>query len=142
MKAQGLARLGRDVEIRYTSSGEPVATVALAFTYGRKGEDGKRPTQWVDAALWGKRAESLAPFLVKGIQVVAYLDDVHVQTFTKQDGTQAHKLAARVADLELVAGQAERGSAPAPAPRAAAPRPAPAPAGGSGFDDMDDDIPF
>ncbi len=144
MKAQGLARLGRDAEVRFTQAGEPVATLALAFTFGKKGADGNRPTQWVDASLWGKRAESLAPYLVKGGQVVAYLDDVHVQTFTKQDGTQGHKLAARVADLELIGGRSE-GAAPAPAPRAAAPRPAPAPApaaGGSGFDDMDDDIPF
>lgn len=143
MKAQGLARLGRDVEIRYTQSGEPVATLALAFTFGKKGPDGKRPTQWVDASLWGKRVEALAPYLVKGMQLVAYIDDVHVQTYTRQDGTQGHKMAARVSDLELVAGQSQ-GDEPAqqraPAPRPA-PRPAPAPAS-SGFDDMDDDIPF
>ena len=51
MKAFGLARLGRDAEIRTTSNGEQVATLALAFSYGRKGSDGKRPTQWVDGAL-------------------------------------------------------------------------------------------
>lgn len=144
MKAQGLARLGRDAEIRFTQSGEPVATLALAFTFGKKGADGYRPTQWVDAALWGKRAESLAPFLLKGMQVVVYLDDVHVQMFDKKDGTQGVKLAARLSDLELIAGQ-DQGNAPAQQPRAAAPRPAPRPApapAGSGFDDMDDDIPF
>ena len=62
----GLARLGRDAEIRTTSQGDSVATLALAFSYGRKGSDGNRPTQWVDAALWGKRAEALAPYLTKG----------------------------------------------------------------------------
>jgi single-strand DNA-binding protein len=40
-----------------------VANVSLAFTYGKKGDDGKRPTQWVDASLWGQRAESLAPYI-------------------------------------------------------------------------------
>lgn len=134
MKAQGLARIGRDVDLRYTTSGEAVANISLAFTYGKKGQDGKRPTQWVEATLWGKRAESLSPYLQKGQQVVAYLEDVCIQTFTKQDGTQGIKMAARVGDLELIAGQAEKEqNKPAPKPQQST---------GSGFDDMDDDIPF
>ena len=60
MKAFGLARIGRDVELRTTQSGETVAGLSLAFSFGKKGADGKRPTQWVDASLWGKRAEALA----------------------------------------------------------------------------------
>lgn len=135
----GLARLGRDAEIRTTSQGESVATLALAFSYGRKGSDGKRPTQWVDAALWGKRAEALAPYLLKGGLVSVSLEDVHIETFDGKNGP-GHKLAARVVDVEL-AGGGER--ATAPAPRAApAPRPAPAPSGGHGFEEMGDDIPF
>ena len=137
MKAQGLARIGRDVELRYTNSGEAVANISLAFTYGKKGQDGKRPTQWVEASLWGKRAESLSPYLQKGQQVVAYLEDVCIQTFTKQDGTQGVKMAARVGDLELIAGQ-QADQEPKPQPQK---RPAPQTTG-SGFDDMDDDIPF
>jgi single-strand DNA-binding protein len=138
MKANGLARIGRDVELRHTPNGEAVANLSLAFTYGKRGADGKRPTQWVEAALWGKRAESLAPYLLKGQQVVAYLEDVSVQTFRKQDGTDGVKLAARVGDLELIAGQGEaQQQAPAPT-RALAPRPA-AP---SGFDDFSDEPPF
>ena len=140
MKAFGLARLGRDAEIRTTSQGESVATIALAFSYGRKGSDGNRPTQWVDAALWGKRAEALAPYLVKGGLVSVSLEDVHIETFTSQKG-DGHKLAGRVIDVEL-AGGGERTAAPAPR-QAPAPRPAPATAPmGSGFDDLDSDIPF
>ena len=138
MKANGLARIGRDVELRHTPNGEAVANLSLAFTYGKRDSDGKRPTQWVEAALWGKRAESLAPHLLKGQQVVAYLEDVSIQTFRKQDGTDGVKLAARVGDLELIAGQGEA-QQQAPAPTRA---PAPRPAAPSGFDDMDDDIPF
>ena len=41
MKAFGLARIGRDAEIRHTAGGDAVASLSLAFTYGRKGEDGK-----------------------------------------------------------------------------------------------------
>ena len=137
MKAFGLARLGGDAEIRTTSNGEQVATLALAFSYGRKGSDGKRPTQWVDGALWGKRAEALAPYLLKGGLVSVSLEDVHVETFEGKNGP-GHKLAARVVDVEL-AGGGERTAAPAPAPR---PAPRPPASASSGFDDMDSDIPF
>lgn len=137
MKAQGLARLGKDAEIRYLPNGDAVASIAMAFSYGKKDESGKRPTQWVDAALWGKRAESLAQYLTKGTQVVAYLEDVRIETYEGKNG-QGSKLVARVADLELIAGSAQQ-PAKAPAP---APKPAPKPSTGSGFDDMDDSIPF
>ncbi len=139
MKAFGLARLGRDAELRTTSQGESVATLALAFSYGRKGSDGNRPTQWVDAALWGKRAEALAPYLTKGGLVSVSLEDVHIETFDGKNGP-GHKLAARVVDVEL-ASPKQAGSAPAQQPRPA-PRPAPAPSAGSGFEDMTDDVPF
>ena len=137
MKANGLARIGKDAEVRYTPGGAAVANVSLAFTYGKKGDDGKRPTQWVDASLWGQRVESLAPYLTKGKQIVAYLEDVHIQTYTKGDGTQASKIAARIADLEFVTGGEQAESQPKPQPK-----PQAAPAQDSGFDDMDGDIPF
>ena len=73
MRANGLARIGKDAEVRYSPNGDAIANLSLAFTYGKKGTDGKRPTQWVDATLWGKRAESLAPYLKKGGQIVVYL---------------------------------------------------------------------
>jgi single-strand DNA-binding protein len=138
MKANGLARIGKDAEVRYTPGGTAVANVSLAFTYGKKGDDGKRPTQWVDASLWGQRAESLAPYIKKGGQIVAYLEDVSIQTFTKGVGTQATKMVARLVDLEFVSGGEQASSQPKPQPR---PQAAPQ-SQGSGFDDMEDDIPF
>ena len=138
MKANGLARIGRDAEIRYTPGGAAVANVSLAFTYGKKGDDGKRPTQWVDASLWGQRAESLAPYIKKGGQIVAYLEDVSIQTYVKGDGTQATKMVARLVDLEFVSGGEQASSQPKPQPR---PQAAPQ-SQGSGFDDFDSDIPF
>lgn len=143
-KMFGLARLGRDAEIRTTSQGESVATLALAFSYGRKGSDGKRPTQWVDGALWGKRAEALAPYLLKGGLVSVLLEDVHIETYQGKNG-EASKLVGRVVDVEL-AGGGERTASPAPAP-APAPRaaqraaPVAAPSFAADFDDGGD-VPF
>jgi single-strand DNA-binding protein len=156
MKHIGMARIGRDSELRYLADGTPVLNVALAVNYGRKGEDGNRPTQWIKAAMFGQRAETLAPFMVKGSAHCFTLSDVHIETYDKSDGSgQGFKLAARVDDVEL--GPRQDGAAPAPQQRTAAPAPrpqqgydaprqrppAPPPAqSSSGLDDMDQDIPF
>lgn len=132
----GIARIGRDAELRQMAQGEAVASLSLAFAYGRKGQDGKQPVSWVDGALWGKRAESLAQHLVKGTSVMVTLNDVHIESFTKQDGTVASKLVGRVADIEFAGAPAARPVAPPPPP------PPPKPAAPSGFEDMDSDIPF
>lgn len=137
----GLFTLGRDAELRSTSQGEQVATLALAYNYGRKGADGKQPTQWVKAALWGERAGKLTDHMTKGRQFYMQVEDLHVATFKKSDGTEGVSLEGRVGQVEFVragAPAAEPPPPPRPSPRPA-PRPAPAV---SGFEDMDDDIPF
>lgn len=161
-KTSGLFRVGRDAELRQTPSGQPVANVSLAFNFGRKGEDGNRPTQWIDAAIFGQRAEVLAPMLTKGSQHVFHLSDLHIETYEGRNGT-GHKLVAFVDDVELTDRRRDDQGQQAQAPRQAAQQQAQRPAqngyqgarggssprqqqapqrGGSGFDDMDDDIPF
>lgn len=142
----GVARVGRDAEVRYVPSGEAVVNLSLAFSYGKRDADGKRPTTWVEASLWGKRAETLAPYLVKGQQVWVTIQDLRIETFTKSDGSQGNKLAGRLAEVEFVGGKPANGETSQAAPRSA-PTPTPAQAAkpaatGTGFDDMDDDIPF
>jgi single-strand DNA-binding protein len=148
-----VGRLGRDAEIRYTPGGDAVCNLALACEYGRKGTDGKKPTQWIDATLWGKQAEALAPYLLKGQQLHFTIDDAHVETFPKSDGTQGIKLTGRVIVIKF-AGSPPQQDQPAPqqqsrpANQQARPqqqsRPAPqqSPQPAADFDSFDDDIPF
>lgn len=155
MKLIGLIRLGRDAEIRYTGDGTPVATLAGAWNYGRKGDDGNRPTQWADLALWGERAEKLSEWLLKGQQLMIVADDVHIQTFERRDGGSGAKLVGRIESIEFAGSksdQAGQQQAPAQQRQAAPAQPQAAPTqqrqapalktSGTGFDDMDDDIPF
>lgn len=130
----GFMRLGRDAEVRQTPGGDSVANLALAYELSKKGTNGKRPTVWVDAALWGKRAETLAPYLLKGTPLVVTIQDPMIRTFKKKDGTEGYTLAGQVIDITFA------GSAPEPKPD---PKPTPKPASSSaagGF--VDDDIPF
>lgn len=142
MTAHG--RLGRDVELRRTPGGDAVAELALACNYGRKGDDGRKPTQWVRATLWGKQAEALAPYLTKGKGLVLVLDDVNVREYQSKSGT-GHSLEGRVIGLEFTGAGSSEAEAPAarPAPTRPAPARSPAPQRpATGFDDMNDDIPF
>jgi single-strand DNA-binding protein len=100
MQMTGLARLGRDVEVRFTPNGDPVANLSLAFNFGKKGDDGKRPSQWVDASLWGARAEALGPYLLKGQLLGVTLDDPHTETY-ESNGKTGTKLVARVSAIEF-----------------------------------------
>ena len=59
-------RLGRDAELRSTQAGDQVCgfTVAVDYRAGRE-----KATNWWRVSLWGKRAETLAPYLLKGVSV-------------------------------------------------------------------------
>lgn len=140
----GIFRLGKDAELRFTQGGEPVASLALAFNYGQKGQDNKKPTQWLDASLWGKRAEAMAPYLKKGTQIYAILSEPHIETYQGRNG-EGHKLVARVSEIEFAGGGQSAGESVnsrsgsgdgdyTQAPRKDKPKPS--------FEDLGDDIPF
>ena len=59
-------RLGRDAELRTTQGGDQVCGFTVAVDV-RKGRD--KETAWWRVSLWGKRAEALAPYLLKGVAV-------------------------------------------------------------------------
>ncbi|WP_095151846.1 single-stranded DNA-binding protein [Pseudomonas sp. Irchel s3b5] len=142
-----VGRIGRDAELRFTPSGDPVINLALACDYGRKGQDGKRPTQWVDATLWGKQAEAMAPYLLKGQQVYFTMDDAHIETYAKTGGGEGFKLTGKIILIKFVgsppqaANQPQQQARPQQSRQQAAAQPAQnqqaAPP-----DSFDDDIPF
>ena len=127
----GIARIGNEPVVRFTPDNTPVLDLSLAYDYGRKGKDGKRPTQWINAAMFGDRCEKLVPYLKKGNQICVHLTDLHIETYTKKDGTIGSSIKARVSDLQLIsAPQQEPASQPAVKPAA------------QSFEEMDDDLPF
>lgn len=105
-------RIGQEPQLRYTQKGDAVMGLSLAYNYGRKGDDGKKPTQWVEGSLWGKQAEALQPYLAKGGQIVATIDDLHIEEYEGKNGP-GHKLVGRIVSLELVGGKPEGSSSPA-----------------------------
>lgn len=146
MQVFGLARIGRDAELRHTANNDSVCNLSLAFSYGKKDGNGKRPTQWVEGVLWGKRAEALAPYLVKGQAVAVTLDEVRMETYESQNGGGT-KIIGNVTQVELAGSptdQQPQQQAQRPPQRAqqTAQQPRQQQKAAPNFSDMDDDIPF
>lgn len=122
-------RLGRDSELNKMSSGDSVANFSIAVDIGTRDHP---KTMWVECALFGQRADKLQQYLTKGLKVTVS-GRVTLDQYATRDGAQKTALRLTVSELDMSLppkgdGQAQR--APGAAP------------GGSGFDDMKDDIPF
>lgn len=95
------ARLGKDAEIRYMPNGDPVVSCTAAVTSGY-GE--KAITTWVNLSMFGKRGESVAPYLKRGTQV-AITGELTNRPYTDKSGNERFSLDLRVNDLTLIGGK-------------------------------------
>ncbi len=130
-----VGRLTRDAELKYTNTGFAVAKFSIAVNERRKKDD-----QWVedvsffDAVAWGRMAEALAQYLVKGKQIA--VQGQLRQNRWEQDGQSRSKVEVNCATIQLLGGRSS-------APTQDTGHPAQAPAEDTGSsDDFEDDIPF
>ena len=130
-------RLYKDAEQRFTSGGDSIVSFKGAVDAGF-GQN--KTTSWIRFNLWGKRGESVAPYLKKG-QLVGVSGEASLREYDKKDGSKGSSLEVRVNDLTLL-GKREAGDQPAPQQRQS-PAPKPQQNSGGGFGDFDDgDVPF
>jgi single-strand DNA-binding protein len=153
-----VGNLGKDPEMRSFPNGDQVANVSIATTDRWKDKTSgemKEATEWHRINFNGRLAEIVGQYLKKGSQV--YVEgSLRTRKWTDKDGVEKFTTEIRADQMQMLGsrqgmgGGASEGddgggySAPRAAP-AARPAPAakPAPAkAASGFDDMDDDIPF
>ena len=166
-----VGNLGRDPETRTFPSGDQVCNVTLATTDKWKDKQSgemKEATEWHRLVFNGRLAEIAAQYLRKGSQI--YVEgQIRTRKYQDKDGVEKYATDIRVDQMQMLGSRQGMGGpsgggdddggysqgggggggggyaprAAAPAPRAAAPAPRQAPAkSSSGFDDMDDDIPF
>jgi single-stranded DNA-binding protein len=112
-------------------SGDLVLNFSLAVNTGTKD---KPETLWVDCALWGKRAESLAPYITKG-KFLCVEGDAGIRTWlAKEDAGPRGTLTCRVNNITF-GPRSDTTEAPAP-PTAQAQKT------GQAAPPLDDEIPF
>lgn len=67
-KVMLIGRLGRDVDCKYTQSGNAIANLSVATDESYTGQDGNRvqKTEWHKVIAYGKQAENCERYLAKG----------------------------------------------------------------------------
>ena len=157
-----IGNLGKDPEVRSFPNGDRVANITVATTErwkDKKSNEMKEATEWHRVSFFGRLAEIVEQYLRKGSQV--YVEgSLRTREWTDKEGVKRYSTDIRADEMKMLGSRAGMGapssdeaggydnapqrSAPAARPPAMAPR-APAPSAAkspSGFDDMDDDIPF
>ena len=98
-----VGNLGRDAEVRYTPGGAAVARFSIATTevWNDKGGQRQERTEWHNIDLWGKQAESLSEYLVKGKQV--YIEGrLQTDEYTDKDGVKRKSTKVRCEKVVLL----------------------------------------
>jgi len=143
---------GRDPEIRYLPSGQAVANVSVATSSRRKDRTSGEmieDTQWHRVTFYDRLAEIAGEYVKKGRPIYVEGRLKYGSYTDKATGVEKNTVDIIATELQLLGGRegmgAPAGEGGGGAPQRSAP-PASAPQRGapakSGFDDMDDDIPF
>ena len=156
-----IGNLGRDPEVRYAPSGSAIANVTLATTRSWKDKtSGEKveETEWHRIVFYDRLAEIAGEYLKKGKQV--YIEGrLKTRKWTDKEGVEKYTTEVIASDMTMLGsregmggggGGEESGGYSRPAsgesrgaaPRQSAPAAKPAAKSSTGFDDMDDDIPF
>jgi single-strand DNA-binding protein len=154
-----IGNLGKDPEVRYAPSGSAICNVTIAtsrVTKDKSSGERQEQTEWHRVVMFDRLAEIAAEYLKKGKSV--YIEGrLQTRKWTDKEGVERYSTEIIANEMTMLGGRDGGGtgggddmgepraaaaprSAP-PARSAPAPRPAPSKTG-TGFDDMDDDIPF
>ena len=165
-----IGNCGRDPEVRYTPSGTAICNISVATSSRRKDKasgESIEDTQWHRVTFYDRLAEIAGEYLKKGKPV--YIEGrLKYGKYTDKDGIERNTVDIVAEQMQMLGGRDGGGgggdeggggsggrylaprdgvdgnedrntSRPAARP---APAPRPAPKASTGFDDMDDDIPF
>ena len=151
-----IGNLGKDPEVRYTPNGNAICNVSVATTRTWKDKtsgDKQEETEWHRVVFYDRLAEIAGEYLKKGRPI--YVEGrLKTRKWQNKEGQDVYTTEIIATEMQMLGGREGMGgsdegggnynnrpaSAPAPASRPVASKPASKPS--TGFDDMDDDIPF
>lgn len=150
-KLQIIGRVGKDPELRTMQTGEAVASLAVATTEKWKDKNSgemKEETEWHKVSAFGRLAEIIGDYVKKGSLI--YIEGkVKTRKYTDKDGVEKYSTEVKATEMKLLNGNQRDEQEPPPRqqqrqqeqPRQQQRQPRQQQRS-SGFDDMDDDIPF
>lgn len=137
-KVMLIGNLGKDPEVRFTASGQAVASFSLATSEKFKSKNGEweERTEWHNITLWGKLAEIAGEYLTKGKTIFV---EGRLQTRKWQDKSGNDRYTTDVVcdKMQMLSPKGERSGGEFAA--------SPQKAGAGNYEEppfQDDDIPF
>lgn len=116
-----VGNLGRDPEMRYTPSGQPVTSFSVATNrqYTNSGGELVKEVCWFHVTTWGKSAETCNQYLKKGSSVLVEgrlspdKSSGNPRVWTKQDGTPGASYEVTASTVRFLSGGNHQQAAPA-----------------------------
>ena len=105
-----IGNLGKDPEVRYTSSGTAVASFSIATTEKFKGKSGEweEKTEWHNITLWARLAEIAGEYLSKGKTV--YIEGrLQTRKWQDKDGKDRYTTEIVGEKMQMLSGKGEGG---------------------------------
>jgi len=96
--------ISRDAELRFTPNQDAVCSFSFALS---SGFGNKKVTTWLNCNVWGSRAETLAPMLLKGT-TIGIVGELTNRPYKAKDGTEKFSLEVRVNDLTLLKSKGDK----------------------------------
>lgn len=107
-KAILIGNLGKDPEIRYTPSGQAVASFPLATTRRWRDKEGQQQeqTEWHNIVVWGRQAENAKEYLKKGRPV--YIEGrIQTRNYEDKDGVKRYITEIVALTMQFLGGRPE-----------------------------------
>jgi len=140
-KAILIGNLGKDPELRYTPSGQAVASFPLATSERFKDKEGnwQERTDWHNVVVWGRQGETVKEYLKKGRS--AYVEGrIQTRSYEDRDGNKKYVTEIVASRIQFLGGRGEGDRATQSAPEAD--MQAPATISEPLVSEEDDDLPF
>lgn len=132
-----IGRLGRDPETRYLTNGDAVTNITLAVDESYKDKSGNKidKCEWINVTFYRKLAEIVGEYLIKG-SLVYVSGKMQTRKFTDKNGIERYKTEIIASDMKMLSSKQNANS------NESDPAQQRSDNANTGFDNMDDDIPF
>ena len=105
-----VGRLGRDPEMRYTSSGTPVVNFSLATDemWTDQNKERQKRTEWHNIVAWSRLAETCSQYLTKG-QLIFIEGRIQTREWDDRDGNKRRTTEIVASDMRMLGRRGEPG---------------------------------
>ncbi len=125
-KVMLIGRLGRDPELRYTQSGQPVVSLRMATDESYTDRQGQKveQTEWHSITVWGRQAEPCANYLRKG-SLVYVEGSLQTRKWQAQDGSDRYSTEIKALRVQFLETRSQQGGYDGPPAQQQRPQAAP-----------------